>query len=226
MSTTTTRIGLTKPDPSDPMSIGDLVLANNYRELDEAVGATRAYTSGTRPTGSDRWVGRVIWESDTNNFLWWDGANWLYWGNNLSGRDVYAASSGLSTTTIAAGTEALHQSVTFDAVNSRRYQFLMSDYYEYGNVDANFLIRVRWAAGSSVTTAGTLLYTSTGRNNSSGLVTGKNFYDAIEFQFSGSTGQITVGWFVVNQGAADLFVGHTQTGSEEVAGTMVLRDYG
>lgn len=225
MSTLTTRIGLIKPEPSDQMNIGDLVLAANYQNLDNAVGANRTYTSGTRPVGVDRWVGRVIWESDTDNFLWWDGTNWKYWGNNANAREVYSAVGNLTTTTISAGTEALHQSITFDAVQNRRYQFVLSDYYEYANVDANFLIRVRFSAGSTVTTAGTLIWTATGRNNSAGSVTGKQFYEVMDWQYTGTSQQITVGWFVVNQGAADLLVGHFQAVSDDVAGTMVLRDY-
>ena len=36
-------------------------------------------TSATRPTGTARFAGRLIFESDTKAFGWWDGTRWVLW---------------------------------------------------------------------------------------------------------------------------------------------------
>lgn len=71
--TPTTKLLLRKPDP-DP-STGDFVnattdLNENWDKVDAAVG-TFICTSGTRPTGSQRWDGREIFETDTlRRYMW------------------------------------------------------------------------------------------------------------------------------------------------------------
>jgi hypothetical protein len=73
VATTTTRLLLRKPDP-DP-STGDFInvvtdINESMDKIDAAVGVTIC-TSGTRPTGADRWDGREIYETDTRrNYMW------------------------------------------------------------------------------------------------------------------------------------------------------------
>lgn len=71
--TPTTRLGLVKPDP-DPVT-GDFVdvsvINANMTKLDDSVGAFPC-TSGTRPTGVDRWHGRFIRETDTRKVYVWN----------------------------------------------------------------------------------------------------------------------------------------------------------
>lgn len=71
--TPTTRLGLVKPD-GDPVT-GDFVdidpINDNMDKLDAAAGA-HVCTSGTRPTGADRWSGRFIRESDTGRVYVWN----------------------------------------------------------------------------------------------------------------------------------------------------------
>lgn len=81
MATTTTRLLLRKPDP-DP-STGDFInvvtdINNSMDKIDAAIGVT-VCTSGTRPTGADRWDGREIYETDTRrNYMWNSSlATWL-----------------------------------------------------------------------------------------------------------------------------------------------------
>lgn len=78
-ATTTTRLLLTKPDPN-PVT-GDFVDVNvlnaDFDKIDAAIGAFPC-TSGTRPTGADRWDGRLIRETDTQRVLVWNAtqAQW------------------------------------------------------------------------------------------------------------------------------------------------------
>ena len=44
---------------------------------ESAAGRIRVVTSGTRPTGVDRYVGQRIFESDTGRELMYDGAGWV-----------------------------------------------------------------------------------------------------------------------------------------------------
>lgn len=66
MATSTTRLGLRKPDGTDkPNRVTDL--NDNWDKVDLAVGAT-AVTSGTRPT-TNLFTGKRIYETDTKNRL-------------------------------------------------------------------------------------------------------------------------------------------------------------
>lgn len=80
-TTFTTRLGLRKPDP-DPTT-GDFItvttdINNSMDKIDAAIGVT-VCTSGTRPTGADRWDGREIYETDTQRKYMWSAAltTWL-----------------------------------------------------------------------------------------------------------------------------------------------------
>ena len=77
MATTTTRLGLRKPDP-DPLT-GDFVdaqadLNDNWDNIDGKIGLV-VCTSGTRP-GSP-FTGMTIYETDTDCVLFYDGTSWL-----------------------------------------------------------------------------------------------------------------------------------------------------
>ena len=71
MATTTTRLGLTKPDFVDVVDISDL--NTNADEIDAAVGFTLC-TNATRPASP--WSGQVIFETDTGSSFVWDGSAW------------------------------------------------------------------------------------------------------------------------------------------------------
>lgn len=74
MATTTTRLGLRKPDRTDLVSVVT-DLNNDYDTIDGAVGF-QACTSVTRP--STPYTGKPIYETDTQNELTWDGVHWKY----------------------------------------------------------------------------------------------------------------------------------------------------
>ena len=71
MATSTTKLGLTKPDFVDVVDITDL--NNNADKLDSAIGST-IVTSTTRP--STPFTGQVIFETDTELSFVWDGSAW------------------------------------------------------------------------------------------------------------------------------------------------------
>jgi hypothetical protein len=71
MATSTTKLGLIKPDFTDVVDITDL--NSNADDIDAAVGAT-IVTSTTRPTVP--FAGQTIFETDTDSTLVWNGTAW------------------------------------------------------------------------------------------------------------------------------------------------------
>jgi len=80
MATSTTKLGLTKPDYTDVVDVADL--NTNADLIDSAAGFTIC-TSSTRP-GSP-WSGQVIYETDTGLSLVWDGSAWQPAGGGAGG---------------------------------------------------------------------------------------------------------------------------------------------
>jgi hypothetical protein len=126
VATQTTRLLLRKPDP-DPAT-GDFVnpgqdLNANFDKIDAAVG-TFICTSGTRPTGVERWDGRLIYETDTRrNYMWSAGlATWLPLligrgadGPYLFGQSTDTSGEGANFRGSAVGVDILRSRVTSDA---------------------------------------------------------------------------------------------------------------
>jgi hypothetical protein len=79
MATTTTKLGLIKPDFVDVVDISDL--NSNADDIDAAIGST-IVTSATRP--STPFAGQVIYETDTEDSLVWDGTAWMPAGGGTS----------------------------------------------------------------------------------------------------------------------------------------------
>lgn len=71
MATTTTKLGLTKPDFVDVVDISEL--NTNADEIDAAVGFT-VCTNATRPASP--YTGQSIFETDTGDSFIWDGSAW------------------------------------------------------------------------------------------------------------------------------------------------------
>jgi hypothetical protein len=80
MATTTARLGLTKPGTADPVDIN--VLNTDLDRLDLYT-STLVCTSSTRPTGTDRFTGLIIYETDTKRNYVWDSVvnNWKLLGD-------------------------------------------------------------------------------------------------------------------------------------------------
>lgn len=76
------RLQLILPDDPDTQDIDQLNA--NFLSLDKNVGIQHV-TSTTRPTGTDRYAGKLIYETDTKTMYMWDGTDWMYIGAALLG---------------------------------------------------------------------------------------------------------------------------------------------
>ena len=89
MATTTTKLGLIKPDFVDVVDISQL--NTNANKIDLAVGAT-VCTSTTRP--GTPWSGQIIYQTDTLSAKIWNGTAWV---------DVGATGGGLESSFLLMG---------------------------------------------------------------------------------------------------------------------------
>lgn len=84
MSTLSPRLGLKRPDDTDPFLTADFV--NNYNILDASPGVFIC-TSSTRPAWGSAQAGRVIFMTDYKCFQYWDGTTWQ---NERAATGLYA----------------------------------------------------------------------------------------------------------------------------------------
>jgi len=83
MATTTTKLGLTKPDYVDVVDVAEL--NTNADSIDAAVGFT-VCTNATLPASP--WTGQSIFETDTGSSFIWDGSAWQPGGGSGGGVTV------------------------------------------------------------------------------------------------------------------------------------------
>lgn len=86
--------------------------------VDNPVGRYQIVTSGTRPTGSLRPTGAVIYETDTGRWLFWTGSDWAA----LSSSTVGYTAKTTQQTGITTVVDITGLSVTFTAIAGRRYR--------------------------------------------------------------------------------------------------------
>jgi len=77
----TPRLQLILPGDPDAQDIDQLNA--NFNTIDKNVGFEQV-TSTTRPTGSDRYLGKLIRETDTKALRTWDGTDWVYIGGGAT----------------------------------------------------------------------------------------------------------------------------------------------
>ena len=80
MATSTTKLGLTKPDFVDVVDISDL--NSNADAIDAAVGFTIVANEAARPASP--WTGQVIYQTDVALTFMWDGSAWAAAGGGTS----------------------------------------------------------------------------------------------------------------------------------------------
>lgn len=191
-------------------------LSNQMQTIDDKMDSILC-TPGTRP-GSP-YVGQITVESTVFGappfeVRRWGGATWDLivasgsgGGSEVSGRVAYVTSDAESTHSI--NTEVgPYLSATFTAQSGHTYLIefsgtLVDD--TTGGFDSYGSIRLRWAAGASVTTSGTLI---SGNRMSTDLDQFPITHTVPAFHTAGSTQEITIGVFHINQagvGGEDMF---------------------
>ena len=76
MATSTTKLGLTKPDYVDVVDVADL--NDNADLIDAAAGFTIVADAAARPASP--WTGQVIYQTDEASSFMWDGSAWVVAG--------------------------------------------------------------------------------------------------------------------------------------------------
>lgn len=157
MSTTTPRLGLTLPIPSESMALGDGQLSENYVRVDEGVGVS---TGTAFP--SVVFTGRIFRRTDQNKTYYYDGSTWIEWGAASTPliNGIMAAASNNTTAGPTGTTEALAISTSFAAVQNRRYLIkarLFLDWAATASFEGFVRATLRWNTGSVPTGASALI---------------------------------------------------------------------
>lgn len=139
--------------------------------------------------------GQLNYRSDTDRLERYTGSAWVPVGGG-----VYVSHEEVTTGVVnsASTTEVLVKSMTFTAVVGVRYRYEVAGVY-FGTVAADQLgLRVRYAAGATVTSAGTLA----GGDSAVDIATASRYFTLALARWlpSGLTGQYTVGLFIRRTG--------------------------
>lgn len=222
MPSFTSRLKLRKPDYTDPESV-ITDINNNFDIIDSVVNAN-FYTSSTRPVG---FAGRLIYETDTKLLaLYTDGA-WTYVGGDAyaRGKRAIITSDVNSATTINSVEIGPYISITFTAEAARRYWIETAyniSWTSGGGTSVTAVPRVRWAAGVSVSTAGTQLGTDPICNAVYGQNNPQDFWQQFEF-IPNINGNVTVGLFLFTTSTTKNVCFHQATDRSAI---LLARDVG
>lgn len=139
----------------------DVVTAiyNQFNQLDGQIQCVEC-TSATRPVAPQRFTGMIIWETDTSLFRWWNGATWQQISSPFTAFGSIGYGGSQTNVNLAASTELLHKAITVNIATDRLYlirwnfrTFNFGTTTDYTPVQ----LRIRYAMGGAVTTAGTLI---------------------------------------------------------------------
>lgn len=222
MADYTARLKLRMPVDADPASLENDVWYN-LDKIDENINARSVVNPGARPTPYD---GQILLEDDTFNLSVFS-SSWKAWANQKFARgfigraEMTAIGSVISTTTEAGP----FMSFTFTADADRIYwvetHFWVSK--EAGpDIGIQLQPRLRWAAGASVTTAGTQIggnFGATSPNNE--IAEPQNFHRIYEWTPAVSA-QVTVGLFAFNPSTNN--TGRLRANSTNRRGQLLVRD--
>lgn len=193
----------------DPETVNvTTALSNQMQTIDDKMDAILC-TPGTRP--SSPFVGQITVESTVFaappfEVRRWNGSIWELivaagggGGPEATGRVAYVVSNAESTHSI--NTEVgPYLSATFTAQANHTYLIefsgTLTDDTGGGFTDSFGPLRIRWAAGGSVTTSGTLISSNL---MSTDLDTFPITQTIVAFHTAGSTQEITIGVFHINQ---------------------------
>lgn len=196
MSTSTPRLGLVKPDVTELMRIGDLILNANDKKIDDAMGANVVATDAAVPVGP--FQGQLDFATTPNEFHVYTGTRWGFLAKDTEAWGL--ENHGFSSTEVilAVGVETKIIQVTCpNIIAGRKYLIVASFFKEHDGASGTVNYRLRFASGTTVTTAGTLIeqYDVNGLNTGGTLGTQ---VDLCAYTGSIGTGQVTVGLFCNN----------------------------
>lgn len=235
MATQSSRVKFRKPErgaggaPNDPVNIV-IDWNQSMDRADDGVGWPN-YTSSTHTSGSSLYDGKCEYETDTGLLAVWD-ANASTWRKYpidgfAKGRvGSTSRSSDTASQTSASGEQGPHMSITFTAESDRRYWVEYFVYLEQdaGTEPANCAIRMRFASGGAVTTAGTLIGAESLANITDTPGREADFHKIYEF-VPAINGTVTVGLFVIVTSAGGDSV-HVEANGTNNLCTMIVRDMG
>lgn len=220
MATNTSRVKLRQPqrgnagDPNDPVNV-TIDWNNNADVMDDGIGAP-SYTSATH--SATPFDGKCEYETDTGLLAVWDASavSWIKYAVDGSQGNKGTNTVGVDSAdfTSASGESGPLLPVTFTSEVGVRYWYEFYLYLEQsaGSVPANCTLRVRFAAGASVTTAGTQI----GSDFKADLVAALNQeidFDKIYEFVPNVAGNVTVGVFLVVNSAGDTV--HMEANNDE-----------
>lgn len=140
MATSTARASIRKPADADNVS-ALLDIRDNFDQIDEHLGYF-VCTSGTRPTGVDRFTGRTIWETDTKNRYVWTGTEWYILN------DIYRFKSAIESVSSTTMQDDNHISFDFEPGT------WLVDAYLYASGHASNDIKVTWSYSGTLGNTG------------------------------------------------------------------------
>lgn len=215
MSSLTNRLGLIDPSQFDMMSIGDIQLSQNYQQIDTKIGITPC-TSATRPAAPT--TGQMIYETDTTKYYIWDGTTWQRSGEQGVGTFIGSTVSSGQQNFVGVETAMNNMALTFNAIAGVRYGIIAHVNLSQGAADRP-IVNFRVANGSTVTTAGTLLWTQSFPFEIGGicqmLVVGYN---------APATTQVTIGMFAYNFGGGGL-ASNGVVGGQALTSAMAIQAF-
>lgn len=196
MAINTPRLGLRKTSYTDPENVVTDI-NNNWDKVDTAINAN-TFTSSTRPLGAHE--GRLIYETDTKLVAIFTGGGWSYVGGDgfARGKRAVITSDVDSASTINNVEIGPFISITFTAEQLRRYwvETVYCIAFTGGSgAGISGLPRIRWAAGGTVTTAGTQLGSDAIANLVYSPGASQDFWNQFEF-VPNINGSVTVGLFL------------------------------
>ena len=187
----------------DIVNVG-LDLNNNLDIIDLNIGL-RVCTSSTRP--ATPFTGQMIYETDTDFVMLWNGTSWESYGYNKSskGRVGYNSSQTDSANFTSASAETLYLSASFTRETDRLY-LVESGFFSECVVAAGVgtgTARIRIASGGSVANTDTLLGETLLRNpQGTGTSNSEHWYTFFNVG-TGASGTHTVGLFMQGVGVGD-----------------------
>lgn len=220
MSTTTPRLGLVIPDPSESMALGDNQLAENYRKIDEGIGVSAGTSFPLSP-----FVGKIFRRTDESKTYYWNGSVWIEWAssfvptiNGLVGAATSVA-TGATTTT-----EVLAVSTSFSAIQNRRYLIKACLTVDFTVAVENFIrTALRWGT-SAPTGASTLIREFRGYTDGVNCE-GRNMAMITEFLYGGVNQTIHIGALYRCEVASTVNTGGGVS-PDKNSNTITVYDYG